>query len=1038
MKRKMISLILAFVIALLPVVTVAQMRVLKVNDLKVNSKTVQATPDLYIKDTPADTGIEPNPDTGPMWVTEDIWVRNNPDPGYQPFPFPELTPPWIPLPHENPEYRDPKFSTPNYVYIRVRNRGTAASTGTERLRLYWAKASTGLGWPAQWVDNMASTCGPSKLYGQEVTKPRKNAATATPGERDAYRDAIFSVGTVPTFVFPGGITYWHKQDQVHQSGPANRHGTSAFLPWHREFINRYEVLLQEANPLVTLLYWDWTTNPSGFFIPTFMGASGSGAGAAPIGPPFHPVLPPTLSPPAVTRDLGGDPFAPTPTTVTDAFLMGVPTYAPNGLNVEVEGNPITQQPHNYSHVYIGGATGDMSFVNSAAEDPFFFMLHGNVDRLWAQWQRNTSFLTRLDPATAYDGHSGNVNITTNMRPWDGTGPAIQPWTIGDGYIVAKNAKHPSIVSPPIYDTAPLVVPILQPGEAVVIQVPWYPPNPADFACFGDPGHMCLLGRIETSTSPPFGMTFPEGVNINTNVRNNNNIAWKNVTVVDNFPGAAMAASILIRNIFREPVVTQLRLQRPNQGPTFLDFGDIFVDMKPELFARWTEGRSAGEGFEVVGPTTIKVTHPQTTLTNIRLEPQEAFPVEVRFVLTSNRQPPAGVIPKWDLIQLGTPDDPNGVVGGQRFEADFQKIVLVKTGSQWRYLDTGNGPAANWTANDFDDSQWKLGRAELGFGNDAVTTISGKAPETARIATYFRHSFDVADPKFYRNLILRLKRDDGAVVYLNGKEVTRTNLAGGTVSNSTTATREVDGLEEKVFFPVTVSPDLLLKGRNTIAVAIHQNALDSPDLTFDLELYANPAEQGFAPNVGFASSIDGSLWQTGQVITISADALDTDGQIKSVSFYADGKLLGTDNTAPYSFQWQGASVGAHRIRAVAVDNEQRQTITDTTVVVMENVPPTVLLTQPGNEAMFAVGAKITVAANASDATDGIRQVEFFVREANFFMSPTNSIGVGTPSGSTHTVSLRLLTPGHYMVWAVATDDRGATSQSNPVHIGIGAH
>lgn len=1035
MKRKMLSLILALVIALVPVFTVGQMHVLKVNDLKV-SKAGQIGPDLYIKDTPADTGIEPNPDTGPMWVTEDIWVRNNPDPGYQPFPFPELTPPWTPLPHENPEYRDPKYSTPNYVYIRVRNRGTAASTGTERLRLYWAKASTGLGWPAQWVDYMANNCGPTKLYGAEVTKPRKNAATATTTERDAYRDAILSVGTLPAFVFPGGITYWHKQDQVHQFGPANRHGTSAFLPWHREFINRYEVLLQESNPLVTLLYWDWTTNPSGLFNSSFMGASGSGPGSAPIGAPFHPPLGPTLFPPAVSRDLAGNACCTAPTTTTDASVMAQPSYAPNGLNVFIEGNP--NHPHNYSHVYIGGIGGNMSSVPTAAEDPFFFMLHGNVDRLWAQWQRNPASLTRLDPATAYDGHSGNINITTNMRPWDGTGPAIQPWTIADGYIVVKNPKHPSVVSPPVYDTAPLVVPILQPGEAVVIQVPWYPPDPANFGCFGDPGHMCLLGRIETSTTPPFGMTFPEIVNVNTNTRNNNNIAWKNVTVVDNFPGGSMAASILIRNIFPQAVAAQLRLVKPNQGPTFLDYGNIFLDMKPELFARWTEGNSAGEGFEVVGPTTIKVTNPQTVLANIRLEPQETFPVEVRFVLNNNQQVPQGVIPKWDLIQLGAPGNPNAVVGGQRFEADFQKIVLVKAGSQWRYLDNGNGPGENWTSPEFDDSQWKLGRAELGFGDEPVTNISGAALDARRIATYFRHSFDVADPSFYRSLILRLKRDDGAVVYLNGKEVSRINLAGGAVTPSTAATRDVDGLEEEVFFPIAVSPGLLRKGRNTIAVAIHQNALDSPDLTFDLELYANPAVQGFAPNVGFVPSIEGSLWQTGQIISIQAEALDTDGQIKSVSFYADGRLLGTDDTAPYSFQWQGASVGAHRLRAVASDNEQRQSITDTTVVVVENVPPIVLLTQPGDDSMFAVGANITVAANASDATDGIKQVEFFVREADFFMSPSNSIGIGTRSGSTHTVSLKLLTPGHYMVWAVATDDRGATSQSNPIHVGIGSH
>jgi chitinase len=88
-------------------------------------------------------------------------------------------------------------------------------------------------------------------------------------------------------------------------------------------------------------------------------------------------------------------------------------------------------------------------------------------------------------------------------------------------------------------------------------------------------------------------------------------------------------------------------------------------------------------------------------------------------------------------------------------------------------------------------------------------------------------------------------------------------------------------------------------------------------------------------------------------------------------------------------------------------------------------------------MFAVGANITVTATATDISDGIKHVEFFVREADFFMSPEKLIGIGTRSGSTHSISLKLTTPGHYMVWAVGTDDRGATSQSNPIHIGIGS-
>ena len=270
-------------------------------------------PDLYIKDTPVDAGVEPNPDMGPMWVTEDIWVRTTPDPGYQPYPFPEASPPWVPLPHENPEYRDPKFNVPNYVYVRVRNRGDAASTGTEQVRLYWAKASTGLSWPTQFggagVDFMSNTCGPTKQYAAEVTKPRKNAGRATAAERAAYINAILNVGQ-PAFTFPAwGTSYWHKQQEVHSLGPTYRHGTPAFLPWHREFVNRYETLLREFDPTVKLLYWDWTTDPenstNGFnlFTSTFMGASGRGTGGVSIGDPFIPSSGATLFPPSVTRNL---------------------------------------------------------------------------------------------------------------------------------------------------------------------------------------------------------------------------------------------------------------------------------------------------------------------------------------------------------------------------------------------------------------------------------------------------------------------------------------------------------------------------------------------------------------------------------------------------------------------------------------------------------------------------------------------------------------------------------------------------------------
>ncbi len=96
---------------------------------------------LWSADSPTDTGIEPDPDPVPMWQSEDIWARNQND---------GLTV----QDHQNPEYRAPGMPT-NYVYLRIRNRSCGAA-GTGTVKLYWAKASTALSWPAPWDGSVTS------------------------------------------------------------------------------------------------------------------------------------------------------------------------------------------------------------------------------------------------------------------------------------------------------------------------------------------------------------------------------------------------------------------------------------------------------------------------------------------------------------------------------------------------------------------------------------------------------------------------------------------------------------------------------------------------------------------------------------------------------------------------------------------------------------------------------------------------------------------------------------------------------------------
>jgi hypothetical protein len=136
---------------------------------------------------------------------------------------------------------------------------------------------------------------------------------------------------------------------------------------------------------------------------------------------------------------------------------------------------------------------------------------------------------------------------------------------------------------------------------------------------------------------------------------------------------------------------------------------------------------------------------------------------------------------------------------------------------------------------------------LGFGDgDEKTTIThGYYPDAGPDADggslvpyttyYFRRFFSVTDAASYDRIIVRLLRDDGAIVYLNGSEIVRSNLPSGTVTSSTYASVNVVGTDEDVFFEFTVPAATLKEGSNVVAVEVHQSNAGSSDVSFDLEL-----------------------------------------------------------------------------------------------------------------------------------------------------------------------------------------------------------
>ena len=165
-------------------------------------------------------------------------------------------------------------------------------------------------------------------------------------------------------------------------------------------------------------------------------------------------------------------------------------------------------------------------------------------------------------------------------------------------------------------------------------------------------------------------------------------------------------------------------------------------------------------------------------------------------------------------------------------------VLVPAGSSWRYLDTGADPGPAWTAPTFPDSAWRSGPAQLGYGDGDEATVVASGPSTNRfITTYFRRTFTATEIRRYTAASLEIKRDDGAIVYLNGSEIARSNMPAGPVNSLTRATLNIAGADETTFYPFSVPPSLLSEGSNTLAVEVHQNLPTSGDISFDLRLSA---------------------------------------------------------------------------------------------------------------------------------------------------------------------------------------------------------
>lgn len=316
---------------------------------------------------------------------------------------------------------------------------------------------------------------------------RRNIATISEEERILFVNAIRKLDdSTSAFIYPnnaghegadanGNITYWDMQEQIHKD--AHAHGVDvhvgpAFVPWHRVIVNRLEILLRLVEPRLSLHYWDWTTDPRpGNGDPRsilgphgFMGNDNGYAGA-----PFADFESTEKTDTAdggdgihdhIWRDVaGGNPPPSPPAIDSDDTILSNPDFT--------SFNTALQNAHNSAHPYIGGTLSDAHF---SFHDPMVFLLHSNMDRLWAMWQRQRGKPERLNPATAYGNILADEGLPSNyfeewVAPWSGiSNPALpgggtpvtdlNPWRSDPAQQAHVDYRDLSIILPASYDTAP--------------------------------------------------------------------------------------------------------------------------------------------------------------------------------------------------------------------------------------------------------------------------------------------------------------------------------------------------------------------------------------------------------------------------------------------------------------------------------------------------------------------------------------------------------------------------------------------------------
>lgn len=188
------------------------------------------------------------------------------------------------------------------------------------------------------------------------------------------------------------------------------------------------------------------------------------------------------------------------------------------------------------------------------------------------------------------------------------------------------------------------IPSMKPGEEQILIFEWDVPNPDDFNGifpYNDASDFSFLARIESNDDPIDDVTNPnevlEGPDVWINAQNNNNITWKNVTVINNTSITSQAKGVNISNLSNETKSYTLEFVKDENdiGKAIYEEAEVSIQLDSNLYQNWTSNGSLITNATEKNQQ-FKVSNNHVVFDNISLASNEIQSLQISFNFLTNQ------------------------------------------------------------------------------------------------------------------------------------------------------------------------------------------------------------------------------------------------------------------------------------------------------------------------------------------------------------------------------------------------------------------